>query len=148
MKEETIQAMREKYPDMDSIINDPEFETFVGAHIRRIDCGRNQARDNIRIRASEKHYINPIQFKRTPWDWFRESGFSNNGVIEAFKLITKKQGGYSRSQRDVITSIIKAAATNFINSKAKDHEAANVIRATVAHTKRAPSGSKGKVCNP
>jgi len=137
---ETVEAMRKAYPDMDSILNDPDFGHFIKAHIKRIEDDRGLARHRIRQKADT-----PVQFKRTPFDWFLESVYCNNTghLIDAFNQIAQKRGGFSRSQREVITSIVHAAAKELVNSKAKDYESANIIRATVARTKRAPSGSKG-----
>jgi len=142
---ETVEAMRKAYPDMDSILNDPDFGHFIKAHIKRIEDDRVLARHTIRQKASEGIYHMPIEFKRTPFDWFLESIYCNNTghLIDAFNQIAQKRGGFTRSQREVITSIVHAAAKELVNSKAKDYESANIIRATVARTKRAPSGSKG-----
>lgn len=149
-KPETVEAIRKAYPDMDSILNDPQFDSYVEAYIDRLEKNRRHARNKIRLNASEKMYHMSVQFKRTPLDWFLESLYckSTKALIDAFNQIAQKRGGFTRSQREVITSIVHAAAKELVNSKAKDHEAANVIRATVARTKRAPSGSKGQVCHP
>ena len=137
---ETVEAIRKAYPDMDSILNDPDFGHFIKAHIKRIEDGRGLARHRIRQKADT-----PVQFKRTPFDWFLESIYWYNvkALVDAFNQIAHKRGGFSRSQREVITSVVHAAAKELVNSKAEDYESANVIRSIASRSKRPPKGLEG-----